>query len=140
MSAEKPPVDVELTWDGELRFDASAGDVRMRLDSESQAGPSPMQALACALAGCMAMDVVDILQKGRQPLEGLRARLSGRRAEDPPRRFVTIDLTFVVSGAVNANHIERAINLSLDKYCSVWQSMRQDIAFRVDFHLEPSGN
>ena len=80
--------EVELTWQGGLRFEARAGEHRLILDSEHQAGPSPTQALAASLAGCMAIDVADILQKGRLPLEGLEVRLVSERRGEPPR-YVT---------------------------------------------------
>ena len=70
----------------------------MILDSASKAGPSPMQALAFALAGCMAMDVVHILKKGRHDLRGLRADLTGTRANEEPRRFTAITLHYTITG------------------------------------------
>ena len=82
MSGSDPGVAVELTWQGGLRFEARAGELAVVLDSQRRAGFSPVQTLAVALAGCMAMDVVDILQKGRYPMDGMQARLTGeRRAE-----------------------------------------------------------
>jgi len=96
-----------------------------------------MQLAAFALAGCMAADVVSILQKGRHPVTALRASFSGERAEDPPRRYVRITLHFHVSGAVPGEAIERAIALSRDKYCSVWHSFRQDIDFTTTYALHP---
>lgn len=129
----KPPSVVELVWERELVFNGRSGDVQMTLDSDSKAGPSPMQALAFGLAGCMAMDVVHILKKGRHDLRGLRADLTGMRAEEEPRRFTRIELHYTINGPVPADQVERAIALSREKYCSVWHSMRQDITFDVTF-------
>lgn len=129
--SDKPPVVLDLEWDKELRFSGSSAGIPIVLDSASKAGPSPMQALAFGLAGCMAMDVVHILQKGRHDLRGLSMHLVGRRADQPPRRFVAIDLEFRVTGPVPVDQVERAIQLSREKYCSVWASMRQDIEFTV---------
>jgi putative redox protein len=89
------------------------------------------------LAGCMAADVVDIIRKGRHPLRGLRVMFTGARAEQPPRRFVKIDLRFEVEGAVPADAVERAITLSREKYCSVLHSFRQDIDLSTTFHIRP---
>ncbi|MEW6320415.1 MAG: OsmC family protein [Acidobacteriota bacterium] len=133
----RAPMTATLTWQDELRFDAASGDARTVLDSKGQAGPSPMQSLAFALAGCMAIDVVDIVRKGRHLLTGLTATLSARRAEEPPRRFEQITLHYVVTGDVPAQAVERAIQLSRDKYCSVWHSMRQDIEFVTTFEVHP---
>lgn len=107
----------------------------MTLDSASAEGPSPMQALGCALAACMAMDVIHILEKGRHDLRGLKADLVGHRAPDEPRRFTRIELRYTVTGSIPDEPVARAIQLSRDKYCSVWQSMRQDIEFDVSFSI-----
>ncbi len=130
---EKPPTVVELIWEHDLVFAGKSGDTRMTLDSDSTAGPSPMQALAFGLAACMAMDVVYVLKKGRHELRGLRADLKGFRTAEPPRRFSRIELHYTVTSAVAPEHIERAIQLSREKYCSVWHSLRQDIDFDVTF-------
>lgn len=128
-------VRVELVWHGDLRFTVRSGDVELTLDGDSKAGPSPVQALAFALAGCMAMDVAHILQKGRHPVTGLKAAFTGTRAESEPRRLTRVGLHFMVEGAVPSEAVERAITLSREKYCSVWHSMRQDIGFDVTFEL-----
>ncbi|MGE3275168.1 MAG: OsmC family protein [Vicinamibacterales bacterium] len=133
----KPPIDAHLVWEGDLRFATESGPARLTLDGQGAAGPSPMQALAMGLAGCMAIDVVDIIRKGRHPVTGLEARLSAQRAEDPPRRFTAVTLHYVVSGAVPVAVVERAIALSREKYCSVWHSMRQDIALETSFEVRP---
>jgi putative redox protein len=131
----KPPVEVELTWDGDLRFRGRAGQNAVVVDSDGSAGPSPVQALALALAGCMSVDVVHILERGRQPLRGLRARLRAERAPEDPHRLVRVDLRFDVMGAVAPDKVERAIALSREKYCSVWHSLRPDIEFTTSFEV-----
>ena len=132
---EKPPTLVELIWEHDLVFTGRSGDLRLSLDSASAAGPSPIQALAFGLTGCMAMDVVYILRKARLDLKGLKADLTGRRAPDVPHRFVAFDLHFTITGDVPEPQVQRAIDLSRDKYCSVWHSLRQDIAFTTSFEV-----
>ena len=134
----RPPITANLTWLGDLRFRASVGSHDITLDSDSEAGPSPPQAMALALAGCMAIDVADIVNKGRHALAALDARIVGDRAPDPPRRFTRFTLHFTVRGNVPAHAVERAIQLSRDKYCSVWHSFRQDIAFDTTFEVTPA--
>jgi putative redox protein len=130
------PAEVELLWKGGLIFEGrSSTGSAMILDSAGLAGPSPVHALAFALAGCMAMDVASILEKGRLDLKGLRAKLHGERAAEDPMRLVKVDLKFTVEGDVPAEKIERAIALSRDKYCSVWHSLRQDIDFTTSFDV-----
>ena len=137
MAAARPPLVAELVWSGDLRFDASSGAHAAIVDGDSKAGLSPTQSAAIGLAGCMAADVVDILRKGRHPLTALRVTFTGTRAEQPPRRFLQIELRFEVGGAVPPDAVERAIALSREKYCSVWHSFRQDIALSTTFQIAP---
>jgi len=136
LAESKPPVEVELTWDGDLRFRGHAGQAAVVVDSDGLAGPSPVQSLALALAGCMSVDVVHILEKGRQPLRGLRASLRAERAPEDPHRLVRVDLRFEVSGEIAPDKVERAIALSREKYCSVWHSLRPDIEFKTAFEVK----
>jgi putative redox protein len=131
----KPPTTLELIWEHDLVLKGHSGDATMVLDSAGQAGPSPVQALAFALAGCMGMDVVHILRKGRLDLKGLKISLSAERAHEDPHRITTVAIDFTVAGDVPKDQVQRAIALSHDKYCSVWHSMRQDIAFTTTFSV-----
>jgi putative redox protein len=137
MADPKPPLTAELVWSDGLKFGAKSGPNAVVIDADGATGPSPLQAAAFGLAGCMAADVVSILQKGRHPLTGLRTSLSAERAPEPPRRFVKVALHFHVSGGVPREAVERAIQLSRDTYCSVWHSMRQDIELTTTFELHP---
>jgi putative redox protein len=137
MADARPPVAAELIWSEQLRFGATSGPNAVVIDGDGAAGPSPMQLAAFAMSGCMAADVIAILQKGRHPVRGLRASFSGERAPDPPRRFLRIGLHFHVTGDVPAAAVERAIALSRETYCSVWQSMRQDIELTTTFVVHP---
>lgn len=123
----KPPVRATLAWQGDLRFSAESGGARVTLDSAGVAGPSPVQTLAMSLAGCIGMDVVHILTKGRHPVTGVELELDGERAEEEPRRLVRVRLHCRVTGALPIEALERALQLSREKYCSVWHSMRRDI-------------
>lgn len=130
-----PTTTATLTWTRDLQFEAHSGHTTTTIDSKGLAGPSPIDALALALAGCMAVDVADIVTKGRHPMRGLTAVLTAERAAEPPRRFVKVALHFTMTGEVPAAAIERAIQLSRDKYCSVWHSLRQDIPFATTFEV-----
>jgi putative redox protein len=133
----KPPLTATLTWQGELTFRAVTPRSELVVDSDSTAGPSPMDALAIALAGCMAIDVVDIIRKGRHDLKALDAKIVGHRRDDPPRHFVSFTLHFAIAGTVPDHVVERAIALSRDKYCSVWHSLRSDIEMTTSFEVGP---
>lgn len=136
MTAPKPPVDLDLVWQKELVFTGTSGNNRITLDSAAVEGPTPMQALAFALTACMAMDLVHILQKGRHQFSDVRAKLTAARADAEPRRFTTIALHYTIAGDVPDAAIQRAIDLSREKYCSVWHSMRQDIELTVTFEIQ----
>ena len=135
-----PSITATLEWQGDLRFRAATGTNEIIFDSDSQAGPSPPQAVAMALAGCMAIDLADIVVKGRHQLTGLDARITGLRAPDPPRRFTRFTLHFIITGDVPAHAIERAIRLSRDKYCSVWHSLREDIQLETTYEVHAAAS
>ena len=130
-----PTVDLDLAWQGDLRFSGTSGATSITMDGDSAAGPSPVQALLFGLAGCMAIDVVAILRKGRHPLRDLRGRLHAERASVAPKRVTRVELRFTVSGEVPADAVQRAIDLSRQTYCSVWHSLRQDIEFTTAFEI-----
>ena len=132
-----PTTTAVLTWTRDLVFDARSGPSSLTIDGRSVAGPNPVEALAIALAGCMAVDVVDIVTKGRHDLRGLSASLAAERAADSPRRFVKVELHFVVTGDVPVTAVRRALALSREKYCSVWQTLRQDIPFATTCEVRP---
>jgi putative redox protein len=131
----KPPITATLVWQGDLRFTARTPTTEITLDSDGTAGPTPPEAVAMALAGCMAIDVADIITKGRHVLGALEASITGQRLDDSPRRFVSFTLRFIVTGDVPPHAVERAIQLSRDKYCSVWHSLQRDIRFETTFEV-----
>jgi putative redox protein len=133
----KPPTVVDLTWTGDLVLSGTTGTASITLDSAGLAGPSPVQALAFAVAGCMTMDLAHILRKGRQPFRALRSHLVADRAPDDPHRIVRMHLEVSVEGDVPADAVARAIALSYEKYCSVWHSMRKDIVFTTSHDVQP---
>ena len=82
-------------------------------------GPRPMEMLLMGMGGCAAIDVVNILRKARQDLRGCEVQLEAERAESDPKVFTGIHVHFIFTGtALSAKHVERAIELSAEKYCS----------------------
>lgn len=132
-ASARPPLPAELVWTSELRFDGRSRQASMTLDSDGDAGPSPMQALIMALGGCMGMDIVHFLKKSRVPADAVRLSLNGHRAQGYPARFTAIDLHVDVDGVATDEQMARAIELSRTTYCSVWNSMGQDITLNVTF-------
>jgi putative redox protein len=128
----KPSMSLALAWTDGLAFRVETPDARTLItDGDDRAGLSPMELLAAATAACMGVDLVHILGKGRQPLEGLRVSFTGDRAQTEPHRFTAIRLEFTIAGAVGQAQVDRAVQLSRDKYCSVWNSLREDITLDV---------
>lgn len=126
---------LSLDWHGEFTFSAPAGFPPIRLDSGDPNVPSPMQALAYGVMGCMAMDVVLILQKGRHDLKALSVHFKGDRSETQPRRYTRIHLRFEVTGDIPETAVDRAIAMSHQTYCSVSNSLRTDLDFTTSFKM-----
>jgi putative redox protein len=141
MSDAKPPANppapvvLDLEWEGERRFRGRAAGVEIVMDSAAGVGPTPVQTLAFALAGCMAIDLVVILTRGRFELRGLHAHLVADRAPEDPKRILAVDLWFTLTGGIPPDRVERALELSREKYCSVWHSLRQDIDLKTSFEI-----
>jgi putative redox protein len=129
MSETKPPARVQVTWAGGQRFDAGRpGGPALRLDGGGETGQSPVDAVLSALASCVSIDVVEILAKRRTPVERLAIAVTGERANATPRRLTAIQLSFALDGAgIDRDQATRAIDLSLNKYCSVRDSLATDI-------------
>lgn len=125
-----------LEWEGGQRFRTSMPVGSQVLDGERVAGASPTDTLLVALGTCMGIDVVDIMQKGRQELTGCRIEASGIRREKPPRRFTAITMTIELTGReLSRQKAERAVDLSRTTYCSVWSSMAPDIDLNVNVEI-----
>ncbi|MEW5982676.1 MAG: OsmC family protein [Acidobacteriota bacterium] len=139
MTDATPATVVGLRWEEGLRFTATSKDHAWTLDGRNEAGPGPVIIMASALAGCMAIDVVHILTRGRHKVAALDAELVGQRADTDPKRFTRVELLFKVTTSAPIDAVERAIDLSRGKYCSVWQSMRQDIEFVTSAELTSTG-
>lgn len=120
-----------LRWsgEGELFRGGPPEGPEITIDGDGNAGPSPMDALLLALAGCMAVDVLTILEKGRVPVESLEVEVEGDRPDQPPRRFTALRMEYRVRGpgAEHQAKLERAVALSRDTYCSVYHTLRRDL-------------
>ena len=99
------------------------------IDGDGKAGASSMDSVLLGLMGCMSIDVLMILQKSRVELSSFAVRAEAERALEPPRHFTRVRLTFVLDGpdADARPKIDRAIQLSREKYCSVLHSLRGDL-------------
>ncbi|HEY3011596.1 MAG TPA: OsmC family protein [Gemmatimonadales bacterium] len=128
---------ITITWQEGLRFSGGAPDGPMvTIDGDNAAGPGPMSTLLLAAAACSGSDVVLILEKMRVRLSELRIDVAGVRRKEEPRRYVSIHLDYrVVGEGLDQTKARRAIDLSLEKYCSVIHSLAPDIAITYALSL-----
>jgi putative redox protein len=129
-SAPQPDTRIiRAQWQGEQRFDTGRPDgVVARIDGTGQSGQSPPEILLSALASCTAIDVVLILGKRRTPVATLDVEVRGRRVTTTPRRFDHVHMAFRITGeGIEREHAERAIDLSINKYCSVRDTLDPEL-------------
>jgi putative redox protein len=99
-------------------------------------GPSAMELVLMGAGSCSAWDVVEILQKGRERVEDVIVELDADRAPEPPKVFTRIHLHFVVKGrGLSAAKVERAIALSVEKYCSAVAMLQKTATVTHDFEV-----
>lgn len=129
------PIDV--VWDGERRYRGGRADgPSIVVDADRRVAPGPVDAVAIALVACAGVDIVEILRKRRTPVDALRARVHVTRAAQPPRRITELRLAFAVRTTAERTHVERAIDLAIERYCSVSASLAPDIALSWELQLE----
>lgn len=129
--------EVSVRWIDALRFEgAGAGRPAIALDGDAKTATSPVELLLLAAGACSAADVVIILKKQRVALESVDVTVRGTRREEEPRRYTAIAFTFTVRGAgADETKVRRAIDLSLEKYCSVVASLAPDIQISYDARI-----
>ena len=123
------PSAVQVDWKGDRRFEVGKdGRPRVLIDGDGVAGPSPPDSLLAALGTCVSVDVVDILGKRRTPVETYHVEVLGERVDTAPRRFKHITLNISITGTgIERAPAEHAIDLAVNKYCSVRDSLAADI-------------
>ncbi|MBX9895985.1 MAG: OsmC family protein [Nitrosomonas sp.] len=131
-----------IKWNGNVSFLAESGSGHsILMDGAPEAGgqnlgPRPMEMLLMGLGGCTTFDVVLILKKSRQDITDCVVEIEAERAPVDPKVFTRIHLHFIISGNnLNPQTIERAINLSAEKYCSASIMLKQTVAITHDFEI-----
>lgn len=110
------------------------------LDGNRKAGASPVEVLLESLGACTGSDIVLILEKMRTPVERLEIAVSGKRRDTEPRYYTDVRLLFDVWGdGIDSDKMARAVSLSLEKYCSVYLSLRQDLKTTAEFRIHAPG-
>ena len=118
--------NASVTWKHGLSFTGTADSgFSLNLSGSATAGGDedgfrPTELVLVGLAGCTGMDVISILQKKRQNVTDFQINVSGQKASDYPTVFTHIQIHYLITGTtIDAQAVERAIELSRDKYCSV---------------------
>lgn len=141
-------MEVKLSWQGKVHFVGKAREHSIPLDGPPEQGGEdrgvrPMEAILIGLAGCSAYDVVSILDKAQQPLASCEVDVSAERADTIPSVFTKILLHFRCATkegeTLDAKHLERALELSVKKYCSA-SKMLMDGGVKIDYSYEIAVN
>jgi putative redox protein len=136
--AEILPVNKSrLTWQRDLYFlGTTQRGYEVEFDVKYEEGCSPTETLLLSVAGCLSIDVVHILKKMRCEITSYEMTAEGRRRLTPPQYYESIDLMIHISGkGVKPAKIDRAIELSRNKYCSVYHSLRKDLVVNVNYEI-----
>ncbi|MCW8833722.1 MAG: OsmC family protein [Colwellia sp.] len=128
----------QVKWLGEELFlGTSESGHSLIIDANGgNLAPSPLENVLISLGGCSSVDVVSILQKARQEISDCIVEISGKRVETVPKLFSDIHLHFVITGSnIKEKHVERAVGLSADKYCSVALMLSGNVNITHDFSI-----
>jgi len=107
-----------------------------REDEPQSAGLNPSDMLLLAAASCSAYDVVQILEKSKQPLEDLKIDVTAEQSQENPFPYVSLHFNYRIWGDIPPEKIRRAMQLSEDKYCSVLATLKPGLTFTSDFVIE----
>jgi len=128
---------VTLHWVDDLRFEGGEPDgPSVMIDADNATAPGPMLQLLLAAAACSGADVVSILKKMQVGLESVEIAMAGERRSEHPKRYTAIHYTWTIRGlGLDETKARRAIDLSMEKYCSVLHSLAPDIATSYDLQV-----
>ncbi|MYB89331.1 MAG: OsmC family protein [Proteobacteria bacterium] len=133
---------VRVRWTDHMRFEAETGSGHsVVMDGPPDHGGQnlaarPMEMILVGMGGCSAFDVVHMLKKARQPVENCEVELHAERADAVPAVFTKIHLHFIVAGPdLDHRRVDRAIALSVEKYCSVIVMLRDSVDITYDYEI-----
>ncbi len=133
--------EIVAQWIGEDAFEGqnSKGVTLQIGNMENRPGVGPMEMLLLGLAGCTGMDITSILRKERQNLQKFEVRVRGNRSETYPKIYTEIEVIYLLWGEdLDPKAVERAIQLSEEKYCSVGIMLGKAAKITSSYHiLEP---
>lgn len=132
-----------VEWRERMTFDATTNSGHtLVLDAAPPVGDDrgvrPMELLLTALAGCSSMDVLTILQKKREPIQAFRVTIEAARAQEHPKVYTDIQMTYHIRGAVNPQAVRHAIQLTESTYCGVSAMLGKCATITTHFEIEPA--
>lgn len=131
----------KITWVSDKTFTGQTADghtivIGTATDDTPKPGPSAMELVLMGAGTCSSWDIVEILKKGRQQIEDVIVELDADRADEPPKVFTRIHLHFIVKGReISEAKVERAIALSVEKYCSAIAMLEKTATVTHDFEI-----
>lgn len=131
-------MQARVKWVEGLSFmgESASGHQVLMDGNAGEKAPSPMEMVLMSVGGCSAIDVVSILQKGRQDVRDCEVKLTSERRDESPRLFTHINLHFIVTGTdLSEKSVERAVTLSAEKYCSVSLMLGQSVRMTHSFEV-----
>jgi putative redox protein len=136
-------MQVRIEWLEQRAFEAKTGSGHtITMDGPPEHGgrniaARPMEMVLVGLGGCSAFDVVEILEKSRQKITDCQIQIDAERADDIPAVFTKIHMHFIFAGdELNEKHVKRAVELSVDKYCSVVKMLRPDVEVSYGYGIK----
>ena len=140
MSADNKKI--VLNWKGNFRFEAKTEKgLSVNFDAPAKYGgedtaPTPMETVLASLAGCTSFDVLTILKKKRQNISSYSVETEAERNEEPPEVFTKIHIKYIITGKnISKEAVERAIQLSYDKYCSVGAMLKKTAEITTSYEI-----
>jgi len=131
---------VNVKWTDGMSFDAEIMDYKITMDADQEVGggkkgPKPKLLLLAALAGCTGMDIVSLLRKMRVEFSRLNIRVDGDTADEHPKKFTNITLTYELTGKnIDKSKVDKAVILSQEKYCSVSATLKESV--KIDYRID----
>lgn len=134
--------NVVVGWKSGMAFEAEVNNHKIILDADSSVGgedqgPRPKALVLGALGGCSGMDVVAILKKMKQEIHAFRMEIEADASEEHPKVYTNIHIRYIFSGEnLDMEKLQKAVDLSQDKYCSVSAMLKKGTRMDYSIHIE----
>jgi putative redox protein len=137
-------VKTVLSWNGDMSFDVELQGHRFSVDANEEfggknRGPRPKPLLLSGLGGCTGMDVVSLLRKMKMPFDSFSLEVEGETTAEHPQPYKSITIKYILKGDnLDREKIDKAIALSLDKYCGVYAMLAKTAQITHQVILNPA--